>query len=378
VDPAPAAAEAPVILWLACAVQEVCFDDDDHDGFGAEPAACTDGAATSPGDCDDADASVSPGAPETCDGRDEDCDGAIDDDDPDLIDGLPFWSDADHDGFGTSDVVTACAWRDGLVLVDGDCDDTDPGVYPGAPETCDGTDRDCDGHPSGTGGGVSEACPADSCLTAVELDPGAPDGVYWVTAPGGGVVPIWCDQTTEGGGWTLGFLRNTASTGSQGDFGKGDVDSALLAQSPGDASVSATPVMAWLDLEAWTWTELRMAAYAGQSATYSSRDIPRSDLRIAFGDDGYYLFGEGGYYWCGGASTYTDAGIGAVNNPPAATPDCKGHGSLGSGWDFSEQDYPNAGLTLCGGDGSYFLSAGWGGSWTYYGAPGGAQAIWVR
>ena len=51
---------------------------------------------------------------------------------------------------------------------------------------------------------------------------------------------------------------------------------------------------------------------------------------------------------------------------------------MGSGWDFSENDYPNAGLTLCGGDGSYFLSATWAGGYTYYGAAGAAQAIWVR
>jgi hypothetical protein len=70
--------------------------------------------------------------------------------------------------------------------------------------------------------------------------------------------------------------------------------------------------------------------------------------------------------------------VGAVNNPAGATPDCKGHGSLGSGWDFAEAGGANTGLTLCGGDGSYWLAATWGGTWLWYGAAGGAQALWVR
>ncbi|HUS63361.1 MAG TPA: putative metal-binding motif-containing protein, partial [Kofleriaceae bacterium] len=35
--------------------------------------------------------------------------------------------------------------NDGFLTEDGDCDDSDRTVYPGAPDPCDGVDNDCDG-----------------------------------------------------------------------------------------------------------------------------------------------------------------------------------------------------------------------------------------
>ncbi len=92
-------------------------------------------------DCDDADPGVFPGAAETCDGRDEDCDGAVDEGA-----GAPAWADRDGDGFGDPATETrACEVPAGLVRQAGDCDDADAGVSPGAAETCDDRDEDCDG-----------------------------------------------------------------------------------------------------------------------------------------------------------------------------------------------------------------------------------------
>src|SRR5688500_4401386 len=65
----------------------------------------------------------------------------------------PSCSDGDGDGFG--DHCTA-----GL-----DCDDSDPDVRPGATETCDAIDQDCDGAVD-TGcaceDGASRACGSDT------------------------------------------------------------------------------------------------------------------------------------------------------------------------------------------------------------------------
>jgi hypothetical protein len=55
------------------------------------------------------------------------------------------WADADGDGFGDP-AAPRCRADEG-VRDDRDCDDGDPRVHPGAPESCDLRDEDCDGWP---------------------------------------------------------------------------------------------------------------------------------------------------------------------------------------------------------------------------------------
>lgn len=126
-----------------CDTADPVWADQDGDGAGTgTPVAdCgTAGMATTDGDCDDQDAAVSPFATEACNGVDDDCDGEIDDD----LFVLTWYDDTDGDGFGGAE-HSGCEAPAASVDVGGDCDDTVATVYPGAPETCDSLDQDCDG-----------------------------------------------------------------------------------------------------------------------------------------------------------------------------------------------------------------------------------------
>ncbi|TNE84818.1 MAG: hypothetical protein EP330_27825 [Deltaproteobacteria bacterium] len=126
------------------------YADGDGDGYG-DPndalALCSRpiGRVADATDCADDDRSVHPGAEEVCDRIDNDCDRLVDDEDDVPNDGSLWFADADGDGEGSGAATRACVAPDGWVAGDGDCDDADPEVLPGAPEYCDGIDNDCDG-----------------------------------------------------------------------------------------------------------------------------------------------------------------------------------------------------------------------------------------
>ena len=92
-----------------------------------------------PGDCNDSDATIHPGAPDKCaDGIDQNCDGT------DAVCDKSI--DADGDGYNALP-------DDGQ-----DCDDTAPKVHPGATELCNGYDDNCDGFVDEGNPGGGAAC----------------------------------------------------------------------------------------------------------------------------------------------------------------------------------------------------------------------------
>jgi len=114
--------------------------DDDCDP--ATPDTDLDGDGTAaPEDCDDANPAVHPGATEVCDGLDDDCNGTVDD----ALDGT-WYTDADGDGYGADGTATTtCSPGANQVAVGGDCNDARDDVNPAAQEICDAVDHDCDG-----------------------------------------------------------------------------------------------------------------------------------------------------------------------------------------------------------------------------------------
>jgi hypothetical protein len=128
----------------------VFYADEDRDGYGDATKSIT--SCTQPpdhvissSDCDDRDPDVYPWAEELCDGVDNDCNGTVDD--PDLLESVVYYVDADGDGFGDpKSGVDSCkpvadAVENGL-----DCDDSDGSISPAGDEECeDGIDQDCDG-----------------------------------------------------------------------------------------------------------------------------------------------------------------------------------------------------------------------------------------
>lgn len=238
------------------------YVDGDDDGYGGNTyfdqcVSPNPEAVNVGGDCNDAQPSINPGVLEVCNPAvDENCNMLIDDADPyiDPASQIEFFADLDGDGFGDPNSTSlACVATPGIGVENSDdCDDNDaeaidvdqnwyvdtdgdgvgaadafaafqcvrptagecaapntcepesagfdcapddPTIFPGAWDPCeDGLDSDCD---------TLDTC--KSCKHWQDtLGAGlATDGVYPIEPSIGDNAQVWCDQTTDGGGWTL-------------------------------------------------------------------------------------------------------------------------------------------------------------------------------
>ena len=144
--------EVALAFTFGCEPATYYFDAD-ADGYGGmsmlTKLGCADGPsppayAPTDDDCDEAYATVHPGAPERCNGKDDNCDGNIDENTvPE-----PLYPDADGDGFYALDPgesVIGCLPLAGYADEPGDCAPSEAGRFPGAVEVCNLKDDDCDG-----------------------------------------------------------------------------------------------------------------------------------------------------------------------------------------------------------------------------------------
>jgi hypothetical protein len=163
-------------------------------------------------DCDDTDPRVHPGAAESCDGTDEDCNREVDETGACAGAADPCATVQCHPGRLCDEGVCRDDFDGDESPVPDDCDDRRPAIHPGADETCDGRDDNCDAE-------VDEGCDYTQSCVAVEppsIDfgdvparepgaPGIPRATVVVRRCGDAPAVVHGARRLDGPGFRIGF-----------------------------------------------------------------------------------------------------------------------------------------------------------------------------
>jgi hypothetical protein len=305
-DDDPTTVTGSMLTWYA---------DGDGDGYG-DPGTPFTGCLAPAGylvddtDCDDTRSGVHPGATEYCDAldADEDCDGLADDDDPSVDTSTydTFYIDADGDGYGGTTTTDACDLPAGYVAADGDCDESDAAISPGATEVCDDVDNDCDGvidESDGSGG----TCSVDYVLFTTGTFLGSGSSTWLATRSD---ADTYCANYASSQGISGSDFRIVYSTASEDakdhltyDSARGDRVYDRYGSRVDSGNLWGTARVTLRDMKSWTITGTNKSGeYTSCSGSYPAGSWPICQYcsqKFACGSSSDDPFSPGACCWTG-------------------------------------------------------------------------------